>query len=394
MFFCLRPVYFNLNISRQFKAMQKENITVIIFTLLCIILWFTPTGFENSKPSKTYFSKAKVQSVDNRDLRQHQVMRTGIQDLMVEMTTGPHKGTKVKVINPLSGKLEVDEIYKKGDTLLIEYQESDGVVKLGYARGHYRLNHELLLVVCFFLFLLAVAGTTGLKAILSLLFATLTLWKVLIPLFLKDVDPILVAIGVVAALSASVSFLVGGLTRKGLTAFLGSFAGLMLACILAKLFAGGFSLNGAVRPYAENLLYTGYAHLNLMDIFLAGIFIACSGAVMDLAMDIAASISEVKSKKPDIGMWELFQSGMTVGRAVIGTMTTTLLLAYSGGYTAMLMNFMSMGYNVQQILNLNHVAAEILNIFVGSFGLVAVAPFTAIIGALLYSTHRKPAMTR
>jgi uncharacterized membrane protein len=121
-----------------------------------------------------------------------------------------------------------------------------------------------------------------------------------------------------------------------------------------------------------------------MDIFLSGIFLACSGAVMDLSMDIAASMDEVKNKRPEIGFRELFGSGMAVGRSVVGTMTTTLLLAYSGGYTAMMMNFMGQGLQIGQILNMNFVASEILNVFVGSFGLVAVAPFTAIVGAVLY----------
>jgi uncharacterized membrane protein len=65
-------------------------------------------------------------------------------------------------------------------------------------------------------------------------------------------------------------------------------------------------------------------------------------------------------------------------------MTTTLLLAYSGGYTAMLMNFMSQGLELRHIFNLNFVASEILNVIVGSFGLVAVAPLTAVIGAFMY----------
>ena len=164
---------------------------------------------------------------------------------------------------------------------------------------------------------------------------------------------------------------------------MGSFSGIALSCLLAVSFAPGFRINGAVRPFAENLLYAGYPHLNLTGIFLAGIFLACSGAVMDLSMDIAASLDEVKTKKPDIAFRELFGSGMAVGRSVVGTMTTTLLLAYSGGYTAMLMNFMSQGLRLRQIFNLNFVASEILNVIVGSFGL-AVAPLTAVIGALLY----------
>jgi len=365
--------------------MLKKNIAPIFFILSCVFLCFLPTGFEGSRATDAYLVKATVLSVDNADLRQNLIVRTGTQDVQVEIVQGPHKGQHARVVNPLAGKMEFDEIYKAGDTLLVEYKIHEDNIHMAFTRGYYRLTHELVLIALFGIFIVAVAGITGLKALLSFVFAALMIWKVLIPLFLKDVSPIPVSLAVVAALTASVSFLVGGWTRKGLTAFVGSFAGLVLACILAKVFAPGFHLNGAVRPYAENLLYAGFPHLDLTEIFLAGIFLACSGAVMDLAMDIAASIDEVKSKKPEIGFGELFGSGMAVGRSVVGTMTTTLLLAYSGGYTAMLMNFMGQGLRIQQILNLNFVASEILNVFVGSFGLVAVAPLTAIAGAALYS---------
>ena len=73
-------------------------------------------------------------------------------------------------------------------------------------------------------------------------------------------------------------------------------------------------------------------------------------------------------------------------------MTTTLLLAYSGSYGTMLMVFLAQGTPLINILNLNHVSAEILHTLVGSFGLVTVAPFTAIIGGLLLVKKRKTAM--
>ncbi|NBC46769.1 MAG: YibE/F family protein [Gammaproteobacteria bacterium] len=364
--------------------MMKDHTTVLLFTALCAILWLLPTGFEGSRAPTAQLAKAEVIAVDNADLRQNLIVRTGTQELEVRFLDGPQQGERGRVMNPLAGKLELDELYQVGDKLLVEYRFREGKPHLAFTRGHYRLEHQLTLVALFCGFLLLVAGWTGLKALLSFFFAALMLWKVLIPLFLHGLNPILVALFVVAALTASVSFLIGGLNRKGMTAFLGSFAGLLLACILAQVFAPGFHLHGAVRPFAENLLYAGFPHLDLTAIFLAGIFLACSGAVMDLAMDIAASLDEIHDKKPDLGFIGLFSSGMAVGRSVVGTMTTTLLLAYSGGYTAMLMNFMSQGLPVAQILNMNFVAAEVLNILVGSFGLVAVAPFTALIGAVLY----------
>lgn len=363
----------------------KNPVIVAFFILCCAALYWIPTGFEGSAAEDAFLVKAKVLSVDNTDLRRNLIVQTGTQEIRVGILEGIHKGQTATVVNPLSGKMEFDEIYQAGDTILVEYTLHNGRIHMAFTRGYYRIAHEWTLIVLFAVCIVAVAGTTGLKALLSFLFAALMLWKVLIPLCLKDISPIPVSLAVVASLTASVSFLIGGWTRKGWTAFLGSFAGLCLACILAQAFAPGFHIHGAVRPFAENLLYAGFPHLDLTGIFLAGVFLACSGAVMDLSMDIAASIDEVRSKQPGIAFMDLFRSGMTVGRSVVGSMTTTLLLAYSGGYTAMLMYFMSQGLQPRQIFNMNFVAAEILNVFVGSFGLVAVAPLTALIGALLCS---------
>lgn len=51
----------------------------------------------------------------------------------------------------------------------------------------------------------------------------------------------------------------------------------------------------------------------------------------------------------------------------MGTMTTTLLFAYSGGYIALLMVFMAQGTPVDHILNYKYVAAEIIHTVIGSF---------------------------
>lgn len=104
---------------------------------------------------------------------------------------------------------------------------------------------------------------------------------------------------------------------------------------------------------------------------------------MDLAVDITSAVWEVIGKKPDISPKEAVISGLHVGRAAMGTMTTTLLLAYSGGYISLLMVFMAQGTPVDHILNYKYVAAEVLDTVVGSFGLVTVAPFTALMAGML-----------
>jgi len=53
----------------------------------------------------------------------------------------------------------------------------------------------------------------------------------------------------------------------------------------------------------------------------------------------------------------------------------------------MFLLFMAKGLPAENIFNVSFVVAEVLNILVGSFGLVTVAPFTALIAGLLY--HNK-----
>ena len=142
-------------------------------------------------------------------------------------------------------------------------------------------------------------------------------------------------------------------------------------------------------PYSETLLYSGYESLNLTKIFISSIFIASSGAVMDVAVDITSAVAEVINKKPNITKKEAVKSGITIGRSIMGTMMTTLLLAYSGGYIGLLMVFTAQGTPIINILNLKYVSAEILHTLIGSFGLITVAPFTAITSGILLTERSK-----
>ena len=53
------------------------------------------------------------------------------------------------------------------------------------------------------------------------------------------------------------------------------------------------------------------------------------------------------------------------------------------------MTFMAQGTPIDNILNYKYVAAELLDTIVGSFGLVTVAPFTALTSALLLTKRKK-----
>jgi uncharacterized membrane protein len=365
------------------NAPRRDLLFALIIALLCLLLACLDIAHVPPAPDGLR-CRALVTGVDNSRVRTNLIVKTNIQVLQVRLLSGPHQGQTLEVVNMLTGKMELDEVYEPGATILIEYSAPEGKPTNAVARGAYRLGLQLFLVGLFALLLVAVAGVTGLKAGLSFVFAALVLWKLFFPLLLLGYPPLATGLGIVTLLTGVICFSVGGLTRRGLATFAGSLLGLLLTCGLATLFTHGFRLHGAVRPFAEMLLYSGYTDLNLTDIFIASVFIACSGAVMDLAMDIAATMDELKYRHPQIGLLDHMRSGLRVGRAVTGTMTTTLLLAYSGSHITMFMVFLAKGLPPANLLNAPFVAAEVLNILVGSFGVIAVAPCTVVLSALLY----------
>lgn len=365
------------------NSKTREKIFVLFLIVITGALFFLPTGFEHRILGGTVRAKGSILAVDNSEVQQFGIVKAGDQTVTVRVEDGPFRGREVEANNQLVGKMELDTFYQRGDKVLVVL-DVDGVEVIDAAvASHYRIDVELILLGVFAVLVLAFARWTGAKAMLSFLFTGLMIWKILLPGYLKGWDPIVLSLGVVAALTGVIIFLVAGVNRKGLVAFLGAAAGIGLTCALSLLFGHLFRVHGAVKPFAETLLYSGFPGIDLGRIFMSGIFVASSGAVMDLAMDVATSMYEITLHKPDITFRAAVRSGFAVGRAVIGTMTTTLLLAYSGGYSAMLMVFMGQGTPMINIFNLNYVAAEILHTLVGSFGLVAVAPLTAVIGGLL-----------
>jgi len=266
--------------------------------------------------------------------------------------------------------------------------DANNIISMIRIIDHYRTDKIIILSSLFIIFTIILMGWMALKILLTFVFSAVVLIKVLYPLSLHGFNSILGAIVITSLISAVVLFLVGGLSRRGLSAFFGTLSGVLFTAALSYVVTIWFKIHGVVRPFTEMLIHTGYGHLNLTHLFMAGIFIAASGAMMDLSMSIAAAMDEIKVQQPEISRMQLIKSGYVVARQSVGTMSTTLLLAYSAEYTAMIMVFIAQGIPLENIINMVWVSSEIVHTLVGCFGLTLVAPFTVIAGGLLL--HKGP----
>ena len=375
---------------------RRAWIATALSLLFILALVLLPTGYEHAGAAYRDGSdriRARVTAVDNGAIVDNGLVRTGDQRCTVTLLVGEHKGESFVADNILNGSMEQDKIYKAGDTalVLVSYQENE-VYSVSMI-DHYRIDGELLLLGGFIALMLLFAGWTGLRAILSFVLTVLSIWKVLVPCCLNGFNPILIGGVITVLLTVMTIGLVFGFDRRCLSACVGAVTGLAVTCALGIFCTNAFKIHGAVMSFYESLLYSGFSYLNLTQIFMASIFIGSSGAMMDLSVDIAASVYEVVQKRPDISRAEAIWSGIHVGRAAMGTQITTLLLAYSGSYIALLMVFMAQGTPLINVFNYKYVASEIIHTLVGSFGLVAAAPLTAVASGLFLAKKEHPKKT-
>jgi len=375
------------------RAARSEKLFIAVILVLCAALCLAPTGYHSPyAPGSSVPAIARITAVDDSVVKQLGPVKEGEQQLELRVLTGRFAGRDFRSSNNLVGKLEIDKFFAPGDRVLVVADLKDGGKEAGYVNviDHFRIDILAVLTAAFLGLLVALGGWTGAKSVLSFAFTALVIFKFLMPAMLWGWDPVWTTLGIVALIEASAIFLIGGLTRRALVAFVGAMGGVLITALLAELVTKILKIHGAVRPYAETLLYSGFGHLDLSGLFVAGVFLASSGAVMDLSMDIAAAMDEVREKNPSIGAPELVGSGLTVGRQVLGTMTTTLLLAYSSSYSALIMTFIAQGVPLINALNMVFVSAELVHTLVGSLGLVLVAPLTAAAGGLALAKRPAP----
>lgn len=364
---------------------KKELVFILVFILFIGILAIMPTSFQK----QIYFNSegviGKVISTNNSSIYKTGLVTQGEQKCIIKIESGSYKDKQIEGVNLITGKNEFDKIFEVGDKVwvLLEYG-TDNELKFANIIDHYRINKQILLIALFALLIVIFSGFTGVRTLLSFAFALLSIWKILIPLMLKGFNPLVIGLLVGNLLTITTVLLVAGFTKKSYSAIISSIVCSLITAFLAVLFTNYFQIDGTVMQWSESLLYAGFMSLDLTGIFQAGVYLACSGAILDLAIDISSALDEIVKNNPDISKKNLINSGLTIGKSVVGSQTTTLLLAYMGSYISVMMVYMAQGTPMLNILNSKAISAEILHTFVGCLGLVLVSPLTSIICGLLY----------
>ena len=110
---------------------------------------------------------------------------------------------------------------------------------------------------------------------------------------------------------------------------------------------------------------------------------------MDVAMGLASAISEVHDTDPDLPFKQLFLSGMNIGKDMVGTMTSTLVLAFLGSSFVLILYLYSLDLGKYQLLSSSYLSIELISGLASSIGAILSVTITAFISARAYSQKQK-----
>ncbi len=315
--------------------------------------------------------------------------RSGQQRLVVEMTTGVRAGQNIEMTSasgylfgaPCTVGMRVIVVQSVAgeSTVSAVYSQDRGGVLLAFA-GLY------LLALCL------VGGRQGAKGALGLVFTFACVVWVYLPMVYRGCSPFWTAVFVCAVTTVVTMYLIGGPTRKTAVAVGGTVAGVVIAGAVASLFSAASGITGWNVSDIESLMTLGSAgEVQVGGLLFSGLLISTLGAVMDVSMSIASAIAEVQAQNPALGRWELFRSGMRVGRDLMGTDSNTLILAFAGGSVSMLVLDYAYDLPLLQIVNSNNIGIAVMQGLSGSFGVVLAVPATVCLAVAAYTWKRAAA---
>ena len=299
------------------------------------------------------------------------------QIVTVKITTGKFKGNEKVTDNMLTGNPAYEVFLKENDkvTIVVESKnpnpQSIEDVDV-YVSDIKRVGTIYLYSFIFIAFLIGIGRMKGFYSLLSIIITVVLVFAVFVPLVLFNVSPILAALIISILSTIATMYLVAGVNSKSNAAILGTVLSLIFASALALLSIFLAHLTGFMGE--ESLfLYMSRPDLNQEGILAASMMVA--------AISISSTINEIHVTDPRLTVFELFKSGMNVGRDIIGTMSNTLILVYLG--SAMPLVLLGSNIDVAKFFNLNQVAGEILSALTGSISLLACVPLTAIMSSYL-----------
>jgi len=378
-----------LTISIQNKAEHCRRLVILLVTILFALFLIQFNQIEKAPILTTEgrsFEKAQVIQII-RDNIQEDGSRVGAQTVLLQLNSGAHKGMEVEASSSSSylygadctvGMHAIANISESNDNMVVTVYSYDRSLVL-YA-----------IVALFLVTLWLIGGRQGINAALGLIFTFVCILFLYLPMLYKGYSPFWAAVLVAALTTVVTMYLIGGVSVKTAASILGTVLGVVIADVFATVFGYFAKISGYNVSDIEDLVFVGAkTDIQIGGLLFSGILIAALGAVMDVSMSIASTISELHETNPSMNAKALFRSGIHVGKDMMGTMSNTLILAFTGSSINTLIFIYAYDYDYQQIINLYSIGIEIIQGISSTMGVILTVPLVSLISAWMIGRQQK-----
>lgn len=241
------------------------------------------------------------------------------------------------------------------------------------------MNSILLLIL--FLLMFFVGGRRGIRSFFSICLNFLVLLETFYFIAL-GFNAIIVALINCFLISYIILFFINGdnvKTRSSIKAVFIVLIFLVSMIFLITFFSriGGFGY----ESFEEINMYSYDVAIDFSKISVALILIGVIGATVDTSIAISSALYEVYLNNTHLSRKELFNSGINIGKDILGTTVNTLLFAFFSEFLTLLIWFKMSDYSFLDIINAKTFAAEFIKIMFSAIGCISIIPITSYISS-------------
>jgi uncharacterized membrane protein len=301
--------------------------------------------------------------------------------------SGRHKGQTLRCVQMVDNMygLALSQV-KAGDAVLLDVLKTDGGAYEYTLLDFVRTGPLILLGLLFSALLILLGRKKGADTLLSFALSLLAIFFVLVPALLAGRSTYGWSMLTCVYIVVTNLLIVQGPSKKVAAAGLGCLGGVLCSGLIMLLVNRPMHITGLME---EESIYLKAMGIDIRAIAFCMIMVGSVGALMDVAMDIAAALHELRESNRGIGAGELLRSGLNIGQDLIGTMANTLVLAYIGESMSFLLLMIYYSANAAHMLNREIISVAILQCLAGCLSVLAVVPLTSFICSRLYSGKPK-----
>lgn len=373
--------------------MQKKRIwTFVLITIAIILLailmisydWEQVNSYEQYNTSTLSYVSGTVVSIEKEELTKDSYEDSryfGTQKVVVEIHEGTYEDQEVSITNYLSNTLNIK--VSEGQRVIV-CVDQPGNAETYFTIFNYDRSGSLVVILgIFVLGMLLVGGMKGLRAVESLVFTMIMILFFLVPGIYHGMQVIPMTIIVLLIVVVCAVFLLNGLEKKTLLFAASTMTGLLIAAGFCAVCQSLLHINGYNFSEVESLLLISQSTgLEVKHLLFAGVLISSMGAVMDVGVSIVSALTEVKKANPGQSKKEVFTAGMNIGKDMIGTMSNTLILAFTGTSLTTVLLLIAFGYQPLQLLNSDYLTMEIVRGVSSTFAVIMTVPAASGISAI------------